>query len=143
LQGVGKVWYPVIGIVLAAIVKTILNIVLVASPLKVVGAALASIAAYAVFAIYTYMMVKRFTGFKLNVKLVIIKPFLATLVMGASAWGTHFILARLMSTSSFGKNALITLLSITIGAIAYVILIFLTGAVTKKDIQEILNKKEK
>ncbi|MDF2614964.1 MAG: polysaccharide biosynthesis protein [Clostridia bacterium] len=143
LQGVGKVWQPVIGIGLAAIVKTILNIVLVATPLKVVGAALASIAAYAVFAVYNYMMMKKFTGFKLNTTLVIIKPLLSTLVMGALAWVTNFILVFIMGTNSFAKNALITLVSITVGGIAYLILIFLTGAVTKKDIQEILNKKEK
>jgi stage V sporulation protein B len=143
LQGVGKVWQPVIGIGLAAITKAILNMILVMTPLRVVGAAIASIAAYAVFAVYNYVMMKKYTGFKLNTGLVIIKPMLSTMVMGVLAAGTYYILAQFVGTDSFAKNALITFIGILVGGIAYLILIFLTGAITKKDIQEILNKKEK
>ncbi len=143
LQGIGKVWQPVIGIALAAIVKTILNILLVSSSLKVVGAAMASIAAYGVFTCYNYMMMKHYTGFKLNIMLVIVKPFLSTAVMGIIAWGTYFGLAGIIGVDSFKQNALVTLVSIAIGGAAYLILIFLSGAITKKDIAEILNKKEK
>ncbi len=143
LQGIGKVWQPVIGIGLAAVVKTILNIIFVATSLKVVGAALASIVAYMVFAAYNYMMMKKYTGFKLNSRLVIIKPLLSSAAMGVLAWATYHILARIIDTSSFSRNALITVLSIGVGGLAYVVLIFVTGAITKKDIQEILNKREK
>jgi stage V sporulation protein B len=143
LQGVGKVWQPVIGIGLAAITKAILNMVLVMTPLRVVGAAIASIAAYAVFAVYNYVMMRKYTGFKLNTGLVIIKPMISTMVMGVLAAGTYYILAQFIGTDSFAKNALITFIGILVGGIAYLILIFLTGAITKKDIQEILNKKEK
>ncbi|WP_083258425.1 putative polysaccharide biosynthesis protein [Cellulosilyticum sp. I15G10I2] len=143
LQGIGKVWQPVIGIGLAAFVKTILNIILVTSSFKVIGAAIASIAAYMVFALYNYIMMKKYTGFKLNTRLVIIRPLISSSAMGVLAWGTYRVLGSVIDTNSFTSNALVTILSIGVGGLAYLVLIFVTGAITKKDIQEILNKKEK
>lgn len=143
LQGIGKVWQPVMGIALAAVVKTLLNMILVATPLKVIGAAISSIVAYMVFAVYNYMMVRKYTGFKLDRRLVILKPLVSTLIMGFLAWGTYYVLKSMIDISSFTKNALVTIISIGVGGLAYVVLIFVTGAVTKKDIQEILNKREK
>ena len=143
LQGIGRVWQPVIGIGLAAIVKAILNLLLVATPLKVIGAAIASIIAYGVFLVYNYWMIKKYTEFKLNISLVIIKPLISTIAMGIIAWGVYYLLSGLIGVGSFSKNALITLVSIAAGGLTYLVLIFVTGAVTKKDIQEMLNKKEK
>ena len=140
LQGIGKVWQPVIAIALAAVVKVVLNIILVPTALKVTGAAIASIIAYFVFMFYTYQMMKKYTSFKLNINLVIIKPFIASLIMGIIAWGTYKGLSLVMDATSKTNNALMTLMGVGAGVISYVILIFILGAVTKQDIKDITGK---
>lgn len=140
LQGIGKVWQPVIAIILAAIVKVVLNIILVPTSLMVTGAAIASIIAYFIFMLYTYQMMKKYTSFKLNIKLVIIKPLIASIIMGIIAWGTYKGLALVMDVTSKTNNAIMTLAGVGAGVISYVVLIFVLGAVTKQDIKDITGK---
>lgn len=142
-QGMGRVWVPVKALVYAAIVKGIFNFILVASPLKVTGAAVASIIGYAVFSAYNYFAMRKATGFKLNVSLVLIKPIIASLAMGACAWGTYQGLGLILDSSTFKHNALMTLASVGVGVIVYAILLYAVGGISKEDISQIRTKKEK
>ncbi len=142
LQGLGKVWIPVQGIVVAGATKGILNIVLVGS-LGIMGAPLASIAGYAVFTLYTFLAVKKVTQFKLNTLLVFVKPFVAALLMGAVAAVSYKGLGYVLDVTSTAQNALMTLTSVACGAIVYGVIILVIGGITKKDFQELKNKKEK
>ncbi len=140
LQGIGKVWQPVIGIILATIAKVILNIILMQTSLQVIGTAIASIIAYFIFMLYNYQMMKKYTSFKLNIKLVIIKPLIASIIMGVVAGGTYKGLSLVMDATSRTNNAIMTLAGIGAGAISYVVLIFILGAVTKQDLKDIKGK---
>lgn len=142
LQGMGNVWVPVKALGLAAAVKAILNFILVGTSLRVEGAALASIVAYAIFTLYNYREIKKKTSFRLNVSLVIIKPIIASIVMGLSAWGTYKLLQNILSGDSFIQVAIMALGGVGVGIIIYVIAIFLLGGITKEDINEIRTKKE-
>lgn len=143
LQGIGKVWHPVIGIIIAATIKALLTPLLVATPLNIVGAPVASIMSYFVFTLYNYIIMKKYTDFKLKIGLVIIKPLISAMIMGIFAYGCYDRLSLFVNKNSFMQSGLITVASIGIGIIVYFTLIFVTGAITKKDIKEILNKKEK
>lgn len=143
LQGMGSVWIPVKGLVIAAIVKAIFNYVLVASPLQATGAAIASIIGYGVFTTYNYIAIRKETGFKLDVSLVIIKPIIASAIMGIFAWGTYKGLSLVLDSSSMLNNAIMTLGAVGIGAIVYAVVIFIIGGISKQDIMEIRSKKEK
>ncbi|MGL4737322.1 MAG: putative polysaccharide biosynthesis protein [Cellulosilyticaceae bacterium] len=143
LQGMGKVWIPVQALVIATIIKGVLNVLLVASPLQVVGAAIASIVGYAVFMFYNYYTIKKYTGFKLNMSLVIIKPIIASLVMGAAAMLTYKGLSLVLDQTSMLQNAVMTLAGVGIGAIVYAVVIFVIGGISKEDIGELRTKKEK
>ncbi|MGL4343616.1 MAG: putative polysaccharide biosynthesis protein [Cellulosilyticaceae bacterium] len=143
LQGMGKVWTPVKALVLATVIKAILNIILVATPLRVVGAAIASIIGYAIFTLYNYYTIKKHTSFRLNITLVIIKPIIASLIMGIGAILTYKGLAVLLDQTSMLQNAIMTLGGVGVGAIVYAVVIFVIGGISKEDISELRTKKEK
>ena len=141
LQGLGKVWVPVQAIGIAAVVKAVFNIILVGS-LGIMGAPLSSIAGYAAFTLYNFLAVKKLTGFKLNTMLVIIKPLVAAAVMGVAAYFSYALLGNVLDATSKIQNAIMTLGAVGVGAIVYLIVIFLTGGISKQDLQELKKKKE-
>lgn len=142
LQGLGKVWIPVQAIGLAAVVKAVLNIILVGTPLGILGAPLSSIAGYGVFTLYNFIAVKKITGFKLNVTLVIIKPLISALTMGVAAYFTYGLLGKVLDASSTIQNAVMTLGAVAIGGVVYMIMILVTGGISKQDLDELKKKKE-
>lgn len=143
LQGMGSVWVPVKGLIIAALVKGVLNFILVATPLQATGAAIASIIGYGVFTTYNYRAIKKQTGFKLNISLVIIKPIIASVIMGICAWGAYEGLSLLIDSTSMLNNAIMTLGAVGVGGIVYLASILLIGGISKEDIKEIRSKKEK
>lgn len=143
LQGMGQVWTPVKALLLATVVKGVLNYILVATPLQVVGAAIASIIGYGVFTLYNYYTIKKYTNFRLNVSLVIIKPIIASAIMGVGAILAYNGLGMMLDSTSMLQNAVMTLGSVGVGGIIYAIVIFVIGGISKDDIQELRTKKEK
>ncbi len=143
LQGVGKVWKPVTGILLAGIVKAVLVKVLVATPLQIGGAAISTIIAYMVFSLYTYLAMKKYTGYKLHVGRVIIRPLFSSLIMGLATFMTYYLLRRIIGEATLIQNAILTVIGIAVGGTIYLIMLFVSGAVKKEEINEILRKKEK
>ena len=141
LQGMGNVWAPIYAIIGAAIVKAIGNYILVATPLGVTGAAIASIAGYATFTLINYYVVRRDTGFRLNTMFVVIKPLIASLIMGASAYGASKVLGKVLDMSSMRNNAIMTLGSVLVGAVVYVIVLVISGGISKEDITHIRKRK--
>ena len=137
LQGMGKVWAPIYAIIGAAIVKAIGNYMLVATSLGVTGAALASIAGYGTFTLINYWVVRRDTGFRLNTMFVVIKPLIASLIMGAAAYGTSKLLTQMLDMSSMRNNAVMTLGSVLVGALVYIGVLVVSGGISKEDIQHI------
>ncbi len=141
LQGMGKVWAPIYAIIGAAIVKTIANYILVATSLGVTGAAIASIAGYGTFTLINYYVVRRDTGFRLNTTFVVIKPLVASLIMGGAAYGVSKVLSKILDMSSMRNNAVMTLGSVLVGAVVYVLVLVITGGISKEDITHIRKRK--
>lgn len=140
LQGMGKVWSPIYAIIGAAIVKAIANYILVASPLGVTGAAIASIIGYGTYTLINYWFVRRDTGFRLNIMYVVIKPLIASLVMGAAAYGVSRLLSNMLDMASKTNNAIMTLGSVLVGAVVYVGVLIISGGISKEDIAHIKNR---
>lgn len=141
LQGMGNVWAPIYAIIGAAIIKIIGNYILIATPLGVTGAALASIAGYGTYTLINYIFVRRNTGFRLNILFVVIKPLMASLIMGISAYGVSRLLSNILDMSSKTNNAIMTLGSVLVGAVVYVIVLIISGGISKEDITHIKNRK--
>ena len=87
LQGLGKTTIPVINMIIAATTKVVLSWVLTAIPeLGIKGAAWATVSDIGVAAIMNLFFIYKYTGFSLSIGGVL-KPFLASLAMGAAVWG--------------------------------------------------------
>lgn len=141
LQGMGKVWAPIYAIIGAAMIKAVGNYILVATPLGVTGAAIASIAGYGTYTLINYWFVRRDTGFQLNTMLVVVKPLIASLIMGAAAYGVSKLLSNMLDMSSSKNNAIMTLGSVLVGAVVYVIVLVINGGISKEDITHIRKRK--
>ena len=131
LQGIGKMMLPVWNLLIGAGVKAVVSYILLGIPaINISGAAFGSVMAYVTAGILNYRALKKYTDVSLDVKSIFIKPLAAALIMGASAWISYKLL--FMITSS---NSVSTLLAIMIAAAVYFVTAFLTGAVTKEEIE--------
>lgn len=141
LQGMGNVWAPIYAIIGAAIVKTVANIILIGTPLGATGAAIGSILGYGTFTAINYWVVKRDTGFKLDLGFVVVKPLIASIIMGGAAYGTSKLMTNMLDMSSKTNNAIMTLGSVFAGGVVYLIVLVMTGAISKEDIAHIKKTK--
>lgn len=123
LQGIGKYITPVINLVLGCAVKIIMTYTLVAIPhINVYGAAIGSIAGYAVAAILNFSKVKKALKVKLDYYDIIIKPSFASIIMIITV---VFIYMNVYNYTV--SNSISTCVSVMGGGILYVILILAFG----------------
>ena len=131
LQGIGKMMLPVWNLLIGAGVKAVVSYILLGIPsVNINGAAFGSVLAYVTAGILNYRALKKYADVSLDVKSIFIRPLIAALIMGAAAIVSYRLL--FMITSS---NSISTLISIIIAAAVYFVTAFLTGAVTKDEIE--------
>lgn len=130
LQAYGKMHVPVINMLVGCIVKIALNYYLVGMPgINIDGAPIATVACYLIIAILNFAYLIKLTGFKFSVAELVIKPLAASGGMAALSVFT----INMMNSSGLGSR-LAVLPAIAVGGIAYMLLIFLVGAVKESDI---------
>lgn len=137
LQGLGKPVISAVNLFIGAVAKVILTYILTSIPsINIYGAAISTVAAFAIAAILDLISVKIYSKVKLSARDIFIKPFLSSLGMGVSARISYL---ALMNTIG---DKLATIIAILIGATIYAILLVITGAITSKDL-ELLPKGDK
>ena len=138
LQGVGKQVYPVINLFIGLLFKVVITWILVGIPqVNIVGAPLGTIAAYLVAGSLDMWCVLRFTGVRLPLRKMIVKPGISAVVMGGLVYLVYRGLEAVMGSDSLGSNALITLIGILIGVIVYGLMIIKTRAIGREEMMEI------
>ena len=138
LQGVGKQVYPVINLFIGLLFKVVITWMLVGIPqVYIVGAPLGTIAAYLVAGSLDMWCVLRFTGVRLPLRKMIVKPGISAVVMGGLVYLVYRGLEAVMGSDSLGSNALITLIGILIGVIVYGLMIIKTRAIGREEMMEI------
>lgn len=132
LQGIGKPSRAVIALGIGFIVKCIATYILVGFPeLNVKGAAIGSTLGYAACGIGNYYFVRKYTGTKFDIKLSIIKPIIAGVVMFIAVYFSEKVLEMAVGVS------LATLISIGIGATVFGIMIIKTNAISVEEIRKL------
>ena len=132
LQGIGKIYIPVIGALLGAVVKVVLNYLLISKPeINVIGAVISTDVCYLVAAVFNIIMLGKFTKTKLYISEILVKPTLCSIVMGLGCVGAYKILSLV-----FG-NTISTLISILIGIVIYLISMLLINGITEKDLKAV------
>lgn len=129
IQGCGKPVIPVINLAIGAVVKIVLMTVLIANPaLNINGAAISTVACYAVAGILDMLYLIRFAKIHLNVFDVVIKPVIAAGTMGIMVYCLTLLLTGRVS------NTVVTLVSVALGAVAYLLMIVLLKAFSREEL---------
>ena len=129
LQGFGKVMVPAIALGIGCVVKLILNLVLLPIPsINVYGAAIGSIACHAVAFTIVFNVLKKYVKLDLPFKKFVIKPVLATAIMGVCSYTAYIIINGIMP----GNKA--TKISILLAVIIYLAAVVALKIYNKEDI---------
>lgn len=123
LQAIGRVYIPVINLVLACFVKVIITYTLVSLPsINIYGAAIGSIAGYMVASVLNMSALKKSLKIKLNYYDIMIKPAFAAILMIISV---VFIYMNVYNITV--SNGISSLAAIGLGGIIYILLIIIFG----------------
>lgn len=137
LQSINKQFHPVKNLVAGLVVKVILSYILIGMPaINIKGAAISTTISYLVVALLNWYDINN-TKIKINLIQISARPLLSAAIM-AAATGVSFRLIK----SVLGSQNLATLGAIAIAAVVYSISLFVTGAITKEDL-ELIPKGEK
>lgn len=129
LQGFGKVMIPAIALGIGCVVKLILNLILLPIPeLNVYGAAIGSIACHAVAFTIVFNVLKKYVKLDLPFKKFVIKPAMATSIMGICSYTLYLLLKGIIS------GRLATIVSILFAVIVYVLAVLALKIYNKDDI---------
>lgn len=132
LQGMGKQNVPVVNLAVGALVKVVVTYVLTGIPsINIKGAAIGTVCAYIVAAVLNYVAMVKETGARMNVVQTVVRPFIASAVMGFVAWLCYQVV------SGYLGNAISTLISIIVGVLVYLVMVFATRTLTVDELETI------
>ncbi|RQD74660.1 MAG: polysaccharide biosynthesis protein, partial [Candidatus Syntrophonatronum acetioxidans] len=140
LQGLGKTVLPVKNMALGAFIKVIMGWTLTALPqVNIQGAALATLVGFAISSLLNLGRVRKDTGMKIDYSQYLIKPILAVSAMGLLVHLSYFYLNLFFNNlyAATLSNAAATLISIGAGMVVYGVMLFITGSITREDLQTI------
>lgn len=129
LQGFGKVMIPAIALGIGCLVKLALNLILLPIPeINVYGAAIGSIACHLVAFTIVFNVLKKYVKLNLPFKKFVIKPVIATGIMGICSYTLFLILKGI----KFGNKA--TIIAILFAVIIYILAVAVLKIYNKEDI---------
>ncbi len=130
LQGIGRVNTPVIHSVIALIVQVAgLIALLLYTDLDLYALVCANIIYSLVMCILNQISVRRHLGYRQELVRTFLKPFLASLVMGAAAFGTYESVYMLLPVSRIAL-----LIAIGVGVAVYFFVVLLIGGVNEQEL---------
>jgi stage V sporulation protein B len=130
LQAIGRQGIPLRNIAVGAVLKIVINFVLVGTPeINIVGVPIGTVVCYAYICIANFICFVKYSGVVPNLLLAVGKPLVCGAICGFSAFIFNFLLALIGITGS-----LATLVSIVFAALVYAVMLFLLRAITKNDI---------
>lgn len=130
LQGIGKIYAPVISAFFGAVTKIVLNYVLIAIPsINVLGAVYATIGCYVVASILNIIFLVKATGVLPNLLNGFMKPIIASGVMGVVCFVVYQLLFYILQS-----NGISTIAAIVIGAGVYGVVLVLIKGVSKEEL---------
>ena len=128
LQGLGKPLLPVFSLIAGASVKIVASVLLIRAPsINIYGAAAGTLCCYAIAAVMDVVFVIRHAGLRVSLAGHIVKPVLATAVMGACAW----LIYRAAGPHS---NTVGVLAAVLVGAAVYILMLAALRGLTEEEL---------
>ena len=132
LQGLGHPKIPMINMILAAVVKVVLNWVLTAIPwLGIMGAAWATAADMGVAAVINLYFIWRYIGYRMELLQLVKTMFAAAVMAGAVQLFYSFVM------ETFAVNAAATFGSVLVGVVVYIAALILVRGLLEEDMARI------
>lgn len=130
LQAIGKQNIPVRNIAIGAVLKIVVNFVLVGIPsINVVGAPVGTLCCYFYIFISNFICLLKYSHVRISILRTLLKPAFAGILCGAAAWASSGLLGWIIPSSK-----IVTILAICIAGIVYVIALLCTRAITREDL---------
>ena len=129
LQGLGKVMVPAIALGIGVLAKLVCNLVLVPIPqIGAAGAAIGSVVCHMVACTIVFIVIRRSIKLKLGFSKFIIKPIIATTMMGICSYAIYFVLTGIL------PGRLVTIIALSTAVIIYVLALIALKILTKEEI---------
>ena len=133
LQGIGRVKLPIIGAVAGAVVKIILNLILISNPaINVLGAVLSTIGCYLIASSLDIFFLWYVTRAKIDFVSILVKPLICAAGMSITSYGAYEAVYFLS-----GSNTISALIAITFGAIIYFICMLFIKGIERSDLYSV------
>ena len=130
LQGVGYVKLPIIGAIVGAVIKVILNFILISNPsINILGAVLSTIACYFAASLLDIFFLWYITRIKIDFMGILFKPLICAVGMGITSYGAYeaiFFLSR--------SNTISVIFAITFGMIVYFLCMLMLKGIVRSDL---------
>ncbi len=136
LQGIGKVFLPVLNLMVGCIFKIALTYTLTLNPhLGVRGAAIGTLIAYMISSVLDFIAVKKILNLHFDMGKVFVRPVIVSLTMGMVAFVSHKLVLHILNYAlgEGTSNKLATLVAMGLAGMTYVILLFKGKIVTQED----------
>lgn len=131
LQSHGFVNLPIIAVVVGGIIKVVVNYILVGNyDIGIKGAPIGTLCCFGIVALMELVIIKRVIPASPSYTKVFVKPLVASVIMGAAAWGVHGLLTNFLRLG----NSLATLFAIAVAGIVYLILVVCLRIISKDDL---------
>ena len=139
LQAYNRARIPVLTLLVGGVTKITMNYILVGDPdINIKGAPISTLCCYGVIAALNLYFVWKYSPEKPRYFSVLLKPALASAIMGGAVWAVHGFADRALSGhSAYGANALATLVSILAGVVVYFILVLALRILQADDVRNV------
>ena len=148
LQALGRTDIPLKSLAIGAVVKIILNYMLIGNPsININGAPIGSIACYVIVVGINLFSIIKISGVKINLASVFIKPFICSAISAVTAFATVKVFSKVLASfgdpeSMLNGNTIALVIAVAAAVIVYVLALLFIKALSKDDL-EMLPKGEK
>ncbi len=139
LQAIGRADVPAKALAVGCVFKIGLNYILIGIPkINVQGAVFGTAAFYLICIIYNYIVLRKETGVRIDIKTVLVKPFIAAVLCGGAAYGSYAVLCNVLTfgdaSSRFNGQSLSCIVAVGVAVVVYAISVLLMKTLVKDDI---------
>ncbi|MEE1066166.1 MAG: polysaccharide biosynthesis protein [Acutalibacteraceae bacterium] len=148
LQALGRTDIPLKSLCVGAVVKIILNYILIGNPqINVNGAPIGSIACYVIVVGINLFSIIKISGVKINLASVFIKPFACAAISGVTAFATVKVFSTVLANlgeadSMLNGNSVALVIAVAAAVLVYVLALLFLKALSRDDL-EMIPKGEK
>lgn len=147
LQAIGRADIPMKSVSIAAVVKVIVNFILIGiAGINIMGAIIGTFCFYLITVSVNINALIKETGVKLNYKSVFFKPLFCSAMCGVAAWAVSGLCKNYMPVFEFGSrvsnNTVSAIIGIVAAVLVYVLALLFTKTIVKEDVK-MLPKGEK